>query len=73
MGEKLRFGALSVELSHLDKVYFPSDGIRKGEVIEYYRDVAETLVPYVKERPLTMRRFPEGIAGEGFFHQQAAD
>ena len=69
----IRFGQIEVKTSSLDKVLFPRSGITKGDLIEYYRRIAETMVPHLKERPLSMRRFPNGIGDTGFFQQEAPD
>lgn len=69
----LHFGELTVETSSLDKVLFPKSGIKKGELIEYYRRIADTMVPHMEGRPLSMRRFPTGIGESGFFQQEAPD
>jgi len=63
----------TVETSSLDKMLFPSDGITKGELIDYYRRIADTMVPHLEGRPLTMRRFPDGINGGGFYQQEMPD
>src|SRR5207247_7113391 len=49
----------------------PDDGITKGDLFEYYRDVGPALVPHLRNRPFTMKRFREGISGPGFFQKQA--
>ncbi len=59
------------EISNPDKVYFPGDGITKGDVIEYYRSVAVVMVPHLEGRPLTLQRFPEGIGKQGFMQKNA--
>jgi bifunctional non-homologous end joining protein LigD len=69
----LRFGPYSFETSHEDKIFFPDEGITKGDLIDYYKQVAEFLLPYIKDRPLTMRRYPDGITGESFFQKEAGD
>lgn len=69
----LRFGQYIVETSHEDKIFFPDDAITKGDLIEYYKQVAEFLLPYIKDRPLTMRRYPDGINRESFFQKEAGD
>jgi bifunctional non-homologous end joining protein LigD len=52
-------------------VLFPDDGITKGDVFEYYCEVAPVLVPHLKNRPFTMKRWREGLAGDSFFQKQA--
>jgi len=60
-----------VTLSNLDKVFWPEEGITKGDLIEYYRAVAPVLVPHLRERPFTMRRYPDGAFGKAFFQKNA--
>jgi bifunctional non-homologous end joining protein LigD len=71
MNEHIRFGRLTVELSHTDKVFFPSEGITKGEVIDYYHSVADRMLPHLRARPIAMARFPDGIDGERIFQKNA--
>lgn len=68
-----RFGPYSVELSSTDKVLFPQDRLTKGDLIEYYRNVAEFMLPHLQDRPLTLNRFPDGIGSSGFYQQNASD
>ncbi len=60
-----------LKLSNLDKVFFPVEGITKGDLIEYYRALAPVLVPHLKDRPFTMIRYPDGIEGGHFFQKDA--
>ncbi len=60
-----------VKLSNLDKVFFPDEGITKGDLIDYYRAVAPVLVPHLRDRPFTMRRYPDGAFGKAFFQKDA--
>ena len=62
-----------VSFSHPDKLYFPDAGITKGDLIEFYDRISEMILPHMKERPLTMHRFPDGIDGTDFFQQNASD
>jgi DNA ligase D-like protein (predicted ligase)/DNA ligase D-like protein (predicted polymerase)/DNA ligase D-like protein (predicted 3'-phosphoesterase) len=62
-------GKRQVELSNLDKVLFPEDNISKAEIIEYYLNIAPTLLNHVKGRALTLIRFPDGIHGEMFYQK----
>ncbi len=62
-----------VALTNLDKVFFPEHGLTKGDLVEYYRAVAPWLLPYLKERPVTLTRFPDGIHGKSFFQKDAPD
>jgi bifunctional non-homologous end joining protein LigD len=63
--------ARCVRLTNPDRVLFPDDGITKGDLFAYYDSVAPVLVPHLRARPFTMKRYREGIAGEGFFQKQA--
>jgi bifunctional non-homologous end joining protein LigD len=60
-----------VKLSSADRVLFPADGITKGDLFEYYRAVAPAIVPHLRDRPFTMKRYREGAAGPVFFQKQA--
>jgi len=59
--------------SNLDKIFFPELGLTKGDVIAYYHTMAPVLLPHLKDRPLTLRRWPNGIHGEDFFHKDILD
>jgi bifunctional non-homologous end joining protein LigD len=61
----------SVRLTHLDKVYFPESGIRKRELLAYYCEMAEYILPFLEGRPLVLRRYPNGITGATFFQKEA--
>jgi bifunctional non-homologous end joining protein LigD len=61
--------AATVAVSNPKKIYFPRDGITKGDVIAWYRDVAPFMVPYLKDRPLLVTRYPDGIDGKWFFQK----
>lgn len=65
------FFSRSFELSNTDRIVFPDAGITKGELVDYYVRIAETLLPHVRGRPLAVKRFPDGLAGEGFFQKNA--
>ncbi len=56
-----------IKLSHLDKVFFPEEGLTKGDLVTYYEKIAEVMVPLLKDHPISMQRFPDGMKGEGFF------
>ena len=60
-----------VELSNPDRVLFPGDGITKGDLFAYYERVASVLVPHLRDRPFTMKRWREGLPGGSFFQKQA--
>ena len=60
-----------LRLSNLDKPFWPEEGITKGDLLRYYRAVAPVLLPHLKDRPFTMRRYPNGAYGEAFFQKDA--
>src|SRR5512136_1525967 len=60
-----------VRLTRLDKVLYPAGGITKQDVLTYYIRVAPFLLPFLRDRPLTMHRFPDGVLREGFFEKDA--
>lgn len=62
-------GGRRLRLSNLDKVLWPETGFTKGQLIEYYGRVADVLVPHLAGRPLTLRRWPDGVEGESFFEK----
>jgi len=59
------------EVSHPDKILFPADGITKGDLVDYYLQVAEAALPHIRDRPVTMSRYPDGIEHSGFFQKDA--
>ncbi|AFM22880.1 non-homologous end-joining DNA ligase [Desulfomonile tiedjei] len=58
-----------LHLTNLDKVLYPATGFTKGQVIEYYAKISEVLLPHVKNRPLTLKRYPNGVDGEYFYEK----
>ena len=58
-----------LSLSNLDKVLYPSVGFTKAQVIDYYRRIAPVLLPHLKGKPLTLKRYPDGVEGEFFFEK----
>ena len=68
---EVRRGDRVVRLSSPDRVLFPDDGVTKGDLFEYYREVAPAIVPHLRDRPFTMKRWREGISGSAFFQKQA--
>jgi bifunctional non-homologous end joining protein LigD len=63
--------ARAVPFTNLDKVFWPAEGYTKGDLIEYHRQVAEWMLPYLEDRPLVMTRYPDGIEGKSFFQKDA--
>lgn len=60
-------------LTHLDKIYWPKDKITKGDLLRYYEEVAPLILPHLKDRPESLRRFPNGINGITFFQKNLKD
>jgi bifunctional non-homologous end joining protein LigD len=67
----IRKGKRVLRLSNLDKPFWPDEGIRKGDLLAYYWDVARVVVPHLKDRPFTMKRYPDGWQGKHFFQKDA--
>ena len=67
-----RFGSRVVKLTSPDRMLFPQDGIRKQDVINYYERVAEIMLSHIKDRPLMLQRFPNGIGAKGFYQKNIA-
>jgi bifunctional non-homologous end joining protein LigD len=68
---EVKRGRRVVRLTSVDRVLFPEDGITKGDLFDYYEAVAPALVPHLRNRPFTMKRYREGIRGPGFFQKDA--
>jgi bifunctional non-homologous end joining protein LigD len=64
---------VKVKISHPDKLLFPEDGITKADLADYYERVSEWMLAHLRDRPVSMQRFPDGIGGKGFFHKDAPD
>ncbi|MGZ3763613.1 MAG: DNA ligase D [Mucilaginibacter sp.] len=67
--EIITLGRKQLKVTHLNKVFWKEEGITKGDLIHYYKDMAEWIVPYLKDKPISMRRQPNGIADPGFFQK----
>ena len=68
-----KIGGKNVRITHRDKLYFPDDKVTKGDVIDYYQSMASYILPYLKDRPESLKRNPGGIADAGFFHKDAGE
>jgi len=64
-----KVGKITLHLTNQDKIYFPDDNITKGDIVNYYREIADFMLPYLKDRPQSMNRFPNGIKGPSFFQK----
>jgi bifunctional non-homologous end joining protein LigD len=62
-----------VKFTNLKKIFWPDEGYTKGDLIDYYRTIAPLLLPYLKNRPLVLTRYPDGIAGKSFFQKDAPE
>ena len=71
MTDELQIGRRRVRLSSPDKLLFPADRVTKKDLAEYYEAVGPAIVPHLKNRPFTLKRYPYGIKGEAYFHKQA--
>jgi bifunctional non-homologous end joining protein LigD len=71
MPTEIRKGKRVLKLSNLDKLFWPEEGVTKGDLLSYYQRVAPVVVPHLKERPFTMKRYPDGWQGKFFFQKDA--
>lgn len=62
-----------IALTRLDKVFWPGEGHTKGDLIQFYRSVSQWLLPYLRDRPVVLTRYPDGISGKSFFQKDAPD
>jgi bifunctional non-homologous end joining protein LigD len=68
---ELEVGGRRVRLTNLDKIFFPELGATKGDLLQYYVDVAPVLLPHLRDRAMVMKRYPNGASGEFFFMKRA--
>ena len=66
-------GGVTLEVSNLHKVFWPALGLTKGDLIRHYVHVSPALLPVVEDRPLIMKRYPNGVTGKSFYQQRAPD
>ncbi len=69
----LKIGNIKVMLTNSDKLYWPEEGITKGMMIDYYQSMAGYILPYLKDRPESLKRNPNGILDKGFYHKDAGN
>jgi bifunctional non-homologous end joining protein LigD len=67
---QLEIGGLKISVSNLDKVFYPKTGFTKGKVIDYYIKISPLLLPHLKDRPITLKRYPNGVEGFFFYEKQ---
>ncbi|MFJ9363017.1 ATP-dependent DNA ligase [Nocardia sp. NPDC101769] len=73
MGSRRDFGGIEVGLTNLDKVLYPATGTTKGEVIDYFTAIAPALLPHIAQRPVTRKRWPNGVDEQSFFEKNLAE
>jgi len=66
-------GKHEVKLTNQQKIFWPKDGFTKGDVVKYYNTIAPYILPYLKDRPQSLKRNPNGINGSSFYHKDAGD
>ena len=66
---RVTVGDRELTISNLEKVLFPESGFTKGQLIDYYANVASVMLPHVADRPLTMKRYPDGVEGKFFYEK----
>ncbi|KGE15114.1 DNA ligase D [Sphingobacterium deserti] len=66
---ELTFGRKKLKLSNQKKIYWPADQITKGEMLDYYEQLGDFILPYLKDKPISMNRFPNGIEASSFFQK----
>jgi bifunctional non-homologous end joining protein LigD len=66
-------GGKTLKISNLDKVFFPKEKYTKGDVMRYYTRIEDFILPTIRDRPLVLKRFPNGIRGESFYQQNASE
>ncbi len=72
-GTRVTVGGRELTVSNLDKVLYPESGTTKGQVIDYYARIAEVMLPHVAGRPMTMKRFPNGVEQKSFFEKHVPE
>jgi bifunctional non-homologous end joining protein LigD len=71
MAREITADGITVPLTHPDKVLFPDDGITKEDLARYYADVADAMLPWLRDRPVSLVRLPDGLGGQRFFQKNA--
>ena len=66
----VEIGDRRLSLSNLDKVFYPETGFTKGQLIDYYTRIAPAVLPHLYDRPLTLKRYPNGVTGQYFYEKQ---
>ncbi|AEG14580.1 DNA polymerase LigD, polymerase domain protein [Desulfofundulus kuznetsovii DSM 6115] len=71
--EMIKVFGQNLSFTNLDKLFWPEEGLTKAHLIKYYNDIAPFLLPYIHNRPLVMKRYPDGISGEAFYQKECPD
>ncbi len=71
--ETITVGGNALKMTHLNKIFWKEEGITKGQLVNYYREMADWIVPYLKDKPISMRRQPNGIGDPGFFQKDTSE
>jgi bifunctional non-homologous end joining protein LigD len=71
--ETISVGGHKLEVSNLDKVFYPKVGFTKGDLIDYYRSISAVLLPHLKGRPVTLKRYPDGVEGFTFYEKSCPE
>lgn len=69
----MKINGHEIDISDRDKVFFPDANLTKGDLIDYYADIAEVMLPHIKRYPVSMQRFPDGVDEEGWYAKDAQD
>lgn len=73
MEQTISINGKKLKLTNLEKIYWPEEKYTKGDLIDYYRGISKFILPYLKDRPESLNRFPNGIAGESFYQKDVGD
>ena len=69
--QQITIDGRDLAISNLDKIFYPENGFTKGEVIRFYSEIADVILPHLDDRPLTLKRYPDGITAEHFYEKNA--
>jgi len=69
----MKINGHEIDISDRDKIFFPEADLTKGDLIDYYKDIAEVMVPHLKRYPVSLQRFPDGIEEDGWYAKDAQD
>src|SRR5438309_2143655 len=67
------FDSIDLKFTNLQKIYWPEEGYTKFDLLKYYYTIAKTILPYLKDRPLILKRYPSGIKGQMFYQHNVTD